>query len=76
MKNMKQFGMSWVLSNEHPYIISLQLMSRMGSAKSAMKQVRMAAFDEKPEEKIKKEPSTKEKMQEKTQKEAGSKSLR
>ena len=51
-------------------INGLQLMSRMGSAKSAMKQVRMAAFDEKPEEKIKKEPSTKEKMQEKTQKEA------
>ena len=51
-------------------------MSRMGSAKSAMKRLRMAAFDEKPEEKIKKEPSTKEKMQEKTQKEAGSKSLR
>ena len=57
-------------------INGLQLMSRMGSAKSAMKQVRMAAFDEKPEEKGKKEPSTKEKMQEKTQKEAGSKSLR
>ena len=51
-------------------------MSRMGSAKSAMKQVRMAAFDENPEEKGKKGASAKEKMQEKTQKGAGSKSLR
>lgn len=73
MKNMKQFGMSWVLSNEHPYIISLQLMSRMESAKLAMKQVRMAAFDEEPEEKG---TSTKEKTQEKPQKGAGNKSLR
>ena len=45
-------------------------MSRMGSAKSAMKRVRMVAFDEKPEEKGKKGASAKEKMQEKTQKEA------
>ena len=57
-------------------INGLQLMSRMGSAKSAMKQVRMAAFDENPEEKGKKGASAKEKMQEKTQKGAGSKSLR
>ena len=54
----------------------IQLMSRMGSAESAMKRVRMAAFDENPEEKGKKGASAKEKMQEKTQKEAGSKSLR
>ena len=54
----------------------LQLMSRMGSAKSAMKQVRMAAFDEEPEEKGKKGASAKAKMQEKPQKGAGSKSLR
>lgn len=32
-------------------INGLQLMSRMGSAESAMKRVRMAAFDEEPEEK-------------------------
>ena len=57
-------------------INGLQLMSRMGSAESAMKRVRMAAFDEKPEEKGKKGASAKEKMQEKTQKGAGSKSLR
>ena len=54
----------------------LQLMSRMGSAKSAMKQVRMAAFDEEPEEKGKEGASAKAKMQEKPQKGAGSKSLR
>ena len=54
----------------------IQLMSRMGSAESAMKRVRMAAFDENPEEKGKKGASAKEKMQEKTQKGAGSKSLR
>lgn len=54
----------------------IQIMSRMGSAKSAMKRVRMAAFDENPEEKGKKGASAKEKMQEKTQKGAGSKSLR
>lgn len=49
-------------------INGLQLMSRMGSAKSAMKRVRMAAFDEKPEEKGKKGASAKEKRQEKPQK--------
>ena len=54
----------------------IQLMSRMGSAELAMKRVRMAAFDENPEEKGKKGASAKEKMQEKTQKGAGSKSLR
>lgn len=57
-------------------INGLQLMSRMGSAELAMKRVRMAAFDENPEEKGKKGASAKEKMQEKTQKGAGSKSLR
>lgn len=40
---------------------------------AAMKQVRMAAFDEEPEEKG---TSTKEKTQEKPQKGAGNKSLR
>ena len=54
----------------------IQIMSRMGSAKSAMKRVRMAAFDENPEEKGTKGASAKEKMQEKPQKGAGSKSLR
>ena len=49
-------------------INGLQLMSRMGSAKSAMKRVRMAAFDEKPEEKGKKGASAKEKRQEEPQK--------
>ena len=44
----------------------IQLMSRMGSAESAMKRVRMAAFEEEPEEKMKAKP----------QKESGSKSLR
>ena len=46
----------------------IQLMSRMGSAESAMKRVRMAAFDENPEEKGKKGASAKEKMQGKPQK--------
>ena len=57
-------------------INGIQIMSRMGSAKSAMKRVRMAAFDENPEEKGKKGASAKEKIQEKPQKGAGSKSLR
>ena len=48
-------------------INGIQLMGRMGSAESAMKRVRMAAFDENPEEKG---TSTKEKTQERTQKEA------
>ena len=51
-------------------INGIQIMRRMGSA---MKRVRMAAFEEEPEEKG---SSTKEKTQEKPQKGAGSKSLR
>lgn len=54
-------------------INGIQIMNRMGSAKSAMKQVRTAAFEEEPEEKG---TSTKEKTQEKPQKGAGNKSLR
>lgn len=54
----------------------IQLMSRMGSAESAMKRVRMAAFDERPEERGKRGTSAKENMQAKPQKESGSKSLR
>lgn len=49
-------------------INGIQLLGRMGSAKSAMKRARMAAFDENPEEKGKKGASAKEKMQEKPQK--------
>ena len=57
-------------------INGIQLMGRMGSARSAMKQVEKAAAGEKAEEKGKKGTSAKGKAEEKPQKGTGDKSLR
>lgn len=57
-------------------INGIQLLGRMGSAESAMKQVKKAAAGEMAEEKKKQEAPKKEKAQAKPKKEAGNKSLR
>lgn len=57
-------------------INGIQLLGRMGSAESAMKQVKKAAAGEMAEEKEKQEAPKKEKAQAKPKKEAGNKALR
>lgn len=56
-------------------IDGIQLLGRMGSAESAMKQVKKAAAGEMAEEKEKQEAPKKEKAQAKPKKEAGNKAL-